>query len=433
MLNLLRLVKGGFMYHICRYLLKKFIQKGRLTIHIDGCPPLIIEGEDGFEDVHIKLQDRKTLLQIVFDPDLAIGESYMDGHLQIETGGLSEFLNLLMRNETCWQDHLLGKISNFLFGLGASMRTVNRPIRAKRNVAHHYDLDERLYDTFLDSWRQYSCGYFTDNTPTIEAAQRLKLARIGAKLCLKPDQKILDIGCGWGGLAYALQLFAPSAQITGITLSERQLAYTKLAASYPRADDGHLPEFRLLDYRSVDEGYDRIVSVGMLEHVGPQHYDSYFAKIAEILASDGVALIHTIGRFGPPVPTSRWLDKYIFPGGYLPDLTQLHKAIQRAGLLITDIEVMRLHYAKTLHHWRQRFDNHKEEMRTLYDERFVRMWDFYLAGSEAYFLQGAGMVLQIQLAHDQQAVPLTRDYIAEHSATYEQILCQNQNSGKPKP
>jgi cyclopropane-fatty-acyl-phospholipid synthase len=282
--------------------------------------------------------------------------------------------------------------------------------KAQANVAHHYDLSDTLYDLFLDADRQYSCAYFIRPDDTLERAQAQKKRHIAAKLLLRPGQKILDIGCGWGGLALYLAKIA-DAEVTGVTLSKEQHQVARRRAA--EAGLAGRVDFKLLDYRLESGRFDRIVSVGMFEHVGVGHYDEFFGALRQLLADDGVALLHTIGRADGPGETNTWIRKYIFPGGYSPALSEVLPAIERAGLYVTDVEVLRLHYAETLRHWRQRVLANRERIVALYDERFLRMWEFYLAGSEVTFRHAGHVVFQIQLAKRVDAVPLTRDYIAE--------------------
>jgi len=289
----------------------------------------------------------------------------------------------------------------------------NPRMRSRRNVAHHYDLDGRLYSLFLDADRQYSCAYFEHPGQSLDDAQLAKKRHLGAKLLLKPGQRVLDIGCGWGGLALYLAEMA-GAKVVGVTLSQEQLGIARSRATEKNLADA--VEFRLQDYRDVEQGFDRIVSVGMFEHVGVVHYDTFFRKCAEVLNDDGVIVLHSIGRSEGPGTTNPWIAKYIFPGGYIPALSEVLPAIERAGLLVDDIEVLRLHYAETLKAWRERFLAHRDDVERIYDPRFVRMWEFYLASSEMAFRQQAMMVFQIQLTKRQGVVPITRDYIAQEEA-----------------
>jgi cyclopropane-fatty-acyl-phospholipid synthase len=284
----------------------------------------------------------------------------------------------------------------------------NPPSRSRANVAHHYDLDARLYSLFLDSDRQYSCGYFEAANATLDDAQLAKKRHLAAKLLASPGQRVLDIGCGWAGLALYLARFCGS-KVTGITLSREQHAIATSRAQEQRLDAD--VEFRMQDYRDVAGPFDRIVSVGMFEHVGIGYYDAFFRKCADILADDGVMLLHAIGRLERPTATNAWIAKYIFPGGYIPALSEVLPAIERSGLLVTDIELLWRHYAETLNAWRERFLAHRQDVERLYDPRFVRMWEFYLAGSEMSFRQQNLMVFQIQISKRQSIVPITRDYV----------------------
>jgi cyclopropane-fatty-acyl-phospholipid synthase len=282
--------------------------------------------------------------------------------------------------------------------------------RARHNVAHHYDLDGRLYRLFLDGDEQYSCAYFESRDQSLDDAQLAKKRHLAAKLCVKPGAKVLDIGCGWGGLALYLAEIA-GANVTGITLSQEQ--YKRAQNRAIERDLTRNTAFQLVVYRDVDGRYDRIVSVGMFEHVGVVHYPEFFGKVKELLADDGVALLHSIGRQDGPASTNPWLRKYIFPGGYSPAMSEVVPVVERSGLWITDIEILRLHYAETLRAWRTRFNANRERIRALYDERFCRMWEFYLAGSEMAFRHQGHLNFQMQFAKKIDAVPLTRDYMVD--------------------
>src|SRR5581483_3988160 len=281
------------------------------------------------------------------------------------------------------------------------------------NVAHHYDLDGRLYSLFLDADRQYSCAYFEKPDQSLDDAQLAKKRHLAAKLRLNRDQRVLDIGCGWGGLGLYLAEFA-GAKVTGVTLSQEQHAIANSRAVEKSLSDR--AKFELRDYRDVEGPFDRIVSVGMFEHVGVNFYDTYFKKCASLLDRDGVMVLHSIGRSEGPGVTNPWIAKYIFPGGYIPSLSEVLPVIERSGLLVTDIEILRLHYAETLKAWRERFLAHRDEVERIYDQRFVRMWEFYLASSEMSFREQNMMVMQIQLAKRQGVVPMTRDYIAREES-----------------
>ena len=374
---------------------------------------MITLGDGHGEPVALRIADRGSLIGVMRDPVLRFGELFVDGRIVVTRGTIYDVLavtaqNLMRQGTSAWVG-LLGRGRKLLDHLSAG----NAPDRARRNVAHHYDLDGRLYDLFLDSDHQYSCAYFERPDADIEEAQRAKKRHIAAKLLIEPGQKLLDIGCGWGGLGLYLARHCGAA-VEGITLSTEQLGIAATRA----AESGLVnpPTFRLQDYRTLQDSYDRIVSVGMFEHVGLADYATYFRTIAERLADDGVALVHTIGRATGPWPTNPWVKKYIFPGGYLPALSEIMPVVEAAGLYVTDIEILRLHYAETLLAWRRRFLARREEAMRLYDERFCRMWEFYLAGSECAFRFEGAVVFQLQLAKRVDAVPLTRDYITMREA-----------------
>ncbi|SLN43145.1 Cyclopropane-fatty-acyl-phospholipid synthase [Pseudoruegeria aquimaris] len=362
--------------------------------------------------VTIRLLDDSLPRRIVMNPDLAVGEGYMDGTLTIDGDDLHGFLTFVIRNLATRPRVWFQQPSRFLRTALRGIRQYNPVGRAKHNVAHHYDLSGALYDLFLDADKQYSCAYFRSPDDTLEEAQANKKAHIAGKLLLEPGMKVLDIGCGWGGMGLTLAKDY-GAQVLGVTLSEEQ---HKVACERARAAglEGRV-EFRLADYRSLTGQFDRIVSVGMFEHVGTPHYREYFRHLRNRLTDDGVALIHTIGRTAPPGATSPWIDKYIFPGGYIPSMSEVLKAIEKEDLCPTDVEVWRLHYAETLKHWHERFRAREDEARALYDARFCRMWRYYLLASEMTFRYNRQVVFQFQLARHQEAVPLTRDYLYRES------------------
>ncbi len=357
----------------------------------------------------IRLHDRALQRRLLLDPYLGVGEAYMDGRLTVEEGTLGDFLEILAMNEEA-ADHFVFRVNDWI---GRRMRFIqqhNPAARSRKNVAHHYDLSDTLYDLFLDRDRQYSCAYFVSGDDTLDQAQDNKKRHIAAKLLLKPGQKVLDIGSGWGGLALYLARVA-EVDVTGITLSaEQHKVSTERARQAGLADR---VRFKLADYREELGRFDRIVSVGMFEHVGAQHFRTYFRKVRDMLTDDGVCLLHAIGRMEPPGNTSPWLRKYIFPGGYTPALSETLAAIERERLYVCDIEILRLHYAKTLAHWHDRFQANRDRVRELYDERFCRMWEFYLKGCEVAFKHWNQMVFQMQLSRSQDAVPLTRDYVTD--------------------
>jgi len=347
---------------------------------------------------------------VLLDPELKLGEAYMDGTLIVERGSIADLLALLLSQEHLGpRNWALLRTLRYLF---RRLQQFNLRSQSRTNVAHHYDLDGRLYSLFLDGDQQYSCAYFERPDQSLDDAQLAKKRHLAAKLRIAPGAKVLDIGCGWGGLALYLAEIA-GAQVTGITLSREQYQLDQNRAQERGRRD---VEFKLLDYRDLDGRFDRIVSVGMFEHVGVGFYDVFFNQCAKLLAEDGIALLHTIGRYSPPGITNPWIAKYIFPGGYIPALSEDIRAIERAGLIVTDVEILQLHYAETLKAWRERFLAHRDEVVRLYDQRFVRMWEFYLACSEMAFRLGEMVVFQIQMAKQKGVTPLTRDYITREEA-----------------
>lgn len=400
------------MVPVLRACLKRVVQNGTLNVETAQGPQFVV-GDGTGEPLAIRFVDRAAERQLVLNPALALGELYMDGRLVVTQGSIYDVLTLVSSNLAWKEPHGIAKAMTKLRSKLRPMSQRNNHRRAKQNVAHHYDLDGRLYDLFLDDDRQYSCAYFERPSQSLNDAQLSKKRHIAAKLLVEPGHRVLDIGCGWGGLALYLADLC-CAEVTGVTLSEEQLA---IAAA--RAQERGLAEhvnFRLQDYRAVMETFDRIVSVGMFEHVGVGYYGAFFDKAAQLLSDDGVILLHSIGRMDGPGATNPWMEKYIFPGGYAPSLSEVLPAIERAGLIITDIEILRLHYAETLRAWRERFLARREEAQALYDERFCRMWEFYLAACECAFRHSGLMVFQIQLAKRLDAVPLTRDYIGQNEA-----------------
>lgn len=399
------------------------IVTGRLTlIDADGrrwefgdgdTPPTSPETHPPAPHPVVRLHDRALHWKLALNPGLYAGEAYMDGTLTLDRGGIHDLIALVLRNAGGggygrW-DALRDRVRPLLRWL----RQINPAARSRRNVAHHYDLSEQLYALFLDPDLQYSCAYFTEPGLSLEEAQAAKKRHIAAKLLLRPGQRVLDIGCGWGGLALHLARTA-DVEVTGVTLSREQLAVARR-----RAEEAGLSDrvrFELADYRQLKGRFDRIFSVGMFEHVGLPHYGTFFAAARRLLSEDGVMLLHAIGRLEGPGSTSPWLRRYIFPGGYSPALSEVLPAIERSGLYLTDMEILRLHYAETLRHWRERFLANRERAARLYDERFCRMWEFYLAGCESAFRYQGHMVWQAQLTRRVDAVPLTRDYVQRTEA-----------------
>ena len=391
-------------------LLKSMIKTGTLTL-VDAGGRTHRFGDMEEPRVTVRLHDRALHTRLFLNPMLAAGEAYMDETLTIEDDAdIYDFLALCLCNLGTTHGHWVQDLTAMVRQATRRIAQRNPVGIARRNVAHHYDLSDTLYALFLDKDRQYSCAYFATAKDDLDQAQENKKRHIAAKLLLASDNRVLDIGSGWGGLALYISQIS-GADVTGVTLSTEQQR-----VSQERAASSGLVErvrFRLSDYRDVDGPFDRIVSVGMFEHVGVGHYREFFAKVRDLLTEDGIALLHSIGRFDGPGSTNPWLRKYIFPGGYVPALSEVLPAIERSGLVTTDIEILRLHYAETLKAWRRNFNAHRDEIREIYDERFCRMWEFYLAGSEASFRHGGIMVFQIQIARRQEAVPLTRDYITD--------------------
>ena len=381
--------------------------------------PLTVIGADGricsygapsteVRPVTIRFTDHATPRRIARNPAMGAGEAYMDGRLIVEEGDIRQFLDLIGYNVR-WDADNPARVRLWRpQRIAAMFDTWNWERRAKRNVAHHYDLSAGLYDLFLDADRQYSCAYFDDPERSLDRAQADKKAHIAAKLLLEPGQRVLDIGCGWGGMALYMNR-AADVDVLGITLSEEQLKVARERAATAGVSDR--VKFELIDYRRVTGSFDRIVSVGMFEHVGPPHYRTFFETCRSLLAPDGVMLLHTIGRADGPGATDPWLAKYIFPGGYVPALSQIMPAIERAFLWVTDIEALRLHYAFTTALWYERVTAHEAEITGLYDTRFFRMWQFYLAGAIAAFRHDGHLVFQIQLTRKRDAVPITRAYM----------------------
>lgn len=394
-------------------LLTKLIRKGSLTVIGPNGTPRTYKGADG-PSVTIRLRHPLLPFRLFLNPPLAAGEGYMDGTLTVESGTLYDFLDLIGLNLeiTGWNTvERWSKLERLL----KRLQQFNPAVRARRNVAHHYDLSGAFYELFLDSDRQYSCAYFLEPHEDLETAQENKKRHIASKLVLKPGQRVLDIGCGWGGLALHLAKEA-GVEVTALTLSREQLH-----AAQRRARDAGLADrvrFYLRDYREEKDTYDRIVSVGMFEHVGVGHYPAFFQQIRDLLTEDGVALLHTIGRADGPGFTNAWIRKYIFPGGYSPAMSEIVPVVEDVGLWITDVEVLRLHYAETLRHWRTRFLANRARAVSLYDERFARMWEYYLVSSEVAFRYLRHVVFQFQIAKSQDSVPLVRDYITDgHRST----------------
>jgi cyclopropane-fatty-acyl-phospholipid synthase len=396
------------MDRLLRLLLQTFIRRGTFTVTTSrGARFTCGNGQE--PKVAVRLTTRGAEWGLLLDPELKLGEAYMAGTFVVEQGTIADVLALAM-SQPSELPHW-ARPQFLLRFLARRLIQFNPRKRARRNVAHHYDLDGRLYSLFLDADRQYSCAYFETPDTSLDDAQLAKKRHLAAKLLLnKPGKRVLDIGCGWGGLGLYLAEIT-GADVTGVTLSQEQHAIAN-----ERAAEKGLSQharFELQDYRDVPGPFDRIVSVGMFEHVGVGHYDAFFKKCAQLLADDGVMVLHSIGRSEGPSATNPWISKYIFPGGYIPALSEVLPFVEKAGLLVTDIEILRLHYAETLKAWRERFLAHREDAERIYDRRFVRMWEFYLAASEMSFREQNMMNFQIQITKKQGVTPMTRDYIGE--------------------
>ena len=399
-------------------LLRRLIQRGRLTVRWPDGQHTTYAGADPEPSATLHITDARTVRRLILDPALAVGEAYMDGTFVPVDGTIYDVLDVLTANREAHDGvapHPLMQARLMLDVVKRRIDQFNPADRARRNVAHHYDLSGRLYSLFLDRDRQYSCAYFPRGDETLEEAQAAKKRHIAAKLLLdRPDLEVLDIGCGWGGMALTLARDY-GARVTGITLSTEQLTEARARAEAEGLSDR--VSFELMDYRALNRPFDRIVSVGMFEHVGVTHFRAFFDTLRRCLKPDGVSLLHAIGRSDGPGATNPWIAKYIFPGGYSPALSEVLPVIERSRLIATDIEILRLHYAETLRHWRRRFCANRDAIAALYDERFCRMFEFYLSCSELAFRREGHMIFQIQLTRNQRAAPLTRDYItqAEHA------------------
>jgi cyclopropane-fatty-acyl-phospholipid synthase len=398
------------MDRLLRFFLGQFIRRGTM-IFTTATGAKFTCGDGTGEPVAVRFLTADAERRVLLNPELALGEVYMEGTFVVESGGIADALAILLDQPDMvprW-----ARLQWWLRYLVRHAQQFNPPARAKDNVARHYDLDGRLYSLFLDADKQYSCAYFETPDMTLDDAQLAKKRHLAAKLLIRRGQRVLDIGSGWGGLGLYLAEMS-GADVTGVTLSSEQLQ-----ASNARAAEKNLTrsaKFVLEDYRTIPGPFDRIVSVGMFEHVGVDFYETYFRRCAELLTDDGVMMLHSIGRSDGPDVTSPWISKYIFPGGYIPALSEVIPAIERAGLLVCDIEILRLHYAETLKAWRERFMARREEAVRLYDERFAKMWEFYLAASEMSFRSQGLMNFQIQLTKRQGVVPMTRDYIGREEA-----------------
>lgn len=407
----IRISDESVAFRLLSSIFERSISNGRLRI-IDVFGGVHDFGKGAEDRVTIRFHRSSAYWKLLLNPDLYLGEAYMNGDITITEGSVADLLDVILRNVPSYGGFVtpttlaLNAVDFFL----RHFPQVNTPEKSRENVGHHYDLSSNLYKLFLDHEWQYSCAYFKSEKETLEEAQKNKMQLLVKKLLIRAEHHVLDIGCGWGGLARYIAR-ETGASVTGVTLSKEQLAYAEQRTS----DEGlsALVKFKLCDYRHLEGVYDRIVSVGMFEHVGISSYQIFFQTIKKRLKQDGIALLHSIGRSTVPTATNPWIKKYIFPGGYIPALSEVIPCIEKSGLILTDLEILRLHYAETLKEWRKRFNEHRSSARHIYDERFCRMWEFYLASSEASFKYSGNMVFHMQLTRDQRAVPLTRDYLYE--------------------
>ena len=406
------------MFALLKTAASHIITKGNLTI-TDSRGVTYQFGDQTGKPIQIRFTSAKWEREVALDPALKLGEAYMNDGFEFIKGDIYSLLETIFESTgPIAENQLWMKAFSFIRTATKRFVQMNTLRRSAKNVEHHYDLSGKLYEMFLDPDRQYSCGYFENPNVSLSEAQLAKKRHLAAKLQVKENEKLLDIGCGWGGLGlYFARVLG--ANVTGVTLSHEQHGIANQRAKNMGLQDK--AKFFLLDYRKLDDAFDKIVSVGMFEHVGIGHYKEYFDHVKRLLKPDGRFVLHSIGRSGEPGATNPWIAKYIFPGGYIPSLSEVIPVIEKSGLIITDIEILRLHYAETLKAWREAFLAHWDEAKALYDERFCRMWEFYLAASESAFRWQGMMVFQIQLAHKQDAVPLTRDYIGEEEARLKKI------------
>ena len=379
------------------------------TLEIIDCNNKIYKFGSSNPQVRIKLKNKPIERKLFFNPNLHIGEAYMNEELIIEKGTIEEFLNLITN---CYDDFISNnkfyKFYEYLSSIFMPLQQINQLVNSKNNVAHHYDINEDLYKLFLDKDMQYSCAYFHNPNISLEQAQKDKKEHIIRKLQIDKNMSVLDIGCGWGGMAIEIAK-STGAKVKGITLSENQFKTASERAQKEGLSDK--VTFALQDYRNEIEKYDRIVSVGMFEHVGVKYFKTYLSKANDILKENGVFLLHTIGQRGKPTATSPWIRKYIFPGGYIPSLSEVMKEAQKLNINVTDVEVLRLHYAHTLSKWYQNVIENKDKIIKMFDQRFFRMWEFYLLASKYSFVNMGNVVFQIQIAKNINNLPLTRNYI----------------------
>ena len=388
--------------------LNKLFKKGGFILIDADLKKYIIGNPDKENPIILKILDKKLHYKLLLYPDLYFGEGYADGTIKIEKGNLTDFLDLALKNIGRKETNSFSQLLNKLRGSYRYLTNFNFIKKSKMNVAHHYDISDDLYELFLDPKKQYSCGYFKSENDSLEEAQNNKIKHIIKKLNIKPNQKVLDIGSGWGSLAIDIAQ-AIQCEVTGITLSENQFNYSVNKAKELNLENQ--VRFKLMDYRELNEKFDRVVSVGMFEHVGRKFYKKFFKQVNKLLNEDGVALIHTIGSVSPPRDPHPWITKYIFPGGYTPSMSEVIESVEKSEFIVTDIEVLRMHYSHTLRHWKQRFLQNKDQVISMFDEKFFRMWEFYLTSCEIAFKWGDQVVYQFQLTKDYKSIPTTRDYI----------------------
>ncbi len=388
--------------------LNNLFKKGGFVLIDANSKKYIIGSPDKSKPLTLKLLNKNLHYKLLVNPDLYFGEGYMDGSIIIENGSISEFLELAFKNIGRGEINTFGYILKKIKGTIRYLTNFNFAKKSKDNVAHHYDISDELYDLFLDPKRQYSCGYFKNDNDTLETAQQNKIDHIIKKLNIKSNQKVLDIGSGWGHLAIEIARQS-KCEVTGITLSENQFRYANAKAKEYNLENQ--VQFKLCDYRNLKEKFDRVVSVGMFEHVGRKFYKTFFRQVNNLLKDNGLALIHTIGSINEPRDPQPWISKYIFPGGYTPSMSEVVGPIEKSGLIISDLEVLRMHYAHTLKNWKERCIKNKSKITSMFDEKFFRMWEFYLASCEMVFKWGDQVVFQFQLTKDLTTAPSTRDYI----------------------
>lgn len=399
------------------HMMKAFVKKGTLTVTDHKGSRHKFQGTSGGPDVTMLISDPSLYHKLVFNPELHAGEAYMDERMSfVEGSTLRDFLQLFSINRQNVTGYPVQKVIRAVMMKFRRRQQANPVGKAQKNVAHHYDLGNDFYRLFLDKNMLYSCAYFMHDNESLEQAQRNKLRLLAAKLNLQPGQKILDIGCGWGDLALYIAKMA-DVQVLGVTLSREQQALASRRAEEEGLFDR--VRFELKDYRNVDEKFDRIVSVGMFEHVGVHHYDEFFKKLNALMPDDGLALIHSIGHMSPPGMASPWLRKYIFPGAYSPALSEVFSAVEQNSLWVTDLEFLRLHYAYTLARWEKRFQENRAKVEDMFDKRFARMWEFYLISAEMMFRTGSQLVFHMQLSRNRDAAPIVRDYTVDVQREYE--------------